>query len=360
MRCRWNIWDPWGREWNAEMTGEIWFMHLLSALHWTLTDCAHSSPCARDKYQPLSHQKSEQRSKVKPEQAQGSSVLCTEICHSKKVLDKNVTAWAEHVWNTVEQRKCQTELSGQKKHKETSGQLLLSLKRTRRDQFWGATVKPVGFFCLNSAEAVFQTQLSALHKVNITIPGHRGHELIQLVQVLLRHMDSLLNRTNQIHRKQVAGAAHTIITYCRRHLLSLNNTVHGQLLSCAHPAMLVTRSPNNKQDSEQEIWKLHKNDCPVSWVPHPSLCHRSTGRICINSCAFLLNPHHINGFITHQDEPPLRLPLCLWLWFVTAFILNNRFTDWIREYRKISHTICLEGIFHTLGLIQELVKRWQL
>lgn len=206
---------------------------------------------------------------------------------------------------------------------------------------------------------VFQSQLSSLHKTSITIPGHRGQGLIQFVQVLLRHMDSLLNRTNQIHRKQVPGATHTPSPPIAEGICYLWIT-QFTCNSCAHPATLVRRSPKNKQDLEQEIWKLHKSDCPASWVPRGSVCHKRTGRTWNDACAFLLNPHHINGFFTHHDEPPPRLPLCLWLWFVTAFILNNRFTDWIREYRKTSQTICLEGLFHTLGLIQELVKRWQL
>lgn len=131
----------------------------------------------------------------------------------------------------------------------------LSLKRTRRGQFWGARVKPVVFFYLSSAEVVFQSQLSPLHKVSTTIPGHRGHGLIQLVQVLLWLMDSLLNRTNQTHRKQAAGGAHTPSSPVTEGICYLWIT---QLMchSCAPPATLVRRSPNNKQD----IWKLHKND----------------------------------------------------------------------------------------------------
>lgn len=39
--------------------------------------------------------------------------------------------------------------------------------------------------------------------------GHRGQGLTQYVQVLLTYMDSLFNRTSQIHRKQAASATHT-------------------------------------------------------------------------------------------------------------------------------------------------------
>lgn len=66
----------------------------------------------------------------------------------------------------------------------------------------------LGFFYLNSVEEVSQSQLSTLHKVSY-IPGHGGQGLIWFVQVLLRRMDSLLGRTNQICRKQAAGATHT-------------------------------------------------------------------------------------------------------------------------------------------------------
>lgn len=68
----------------AKEQGEILYAALLSPLHWTLMDRAHSSPCTRDKYHPRGIKRGhEQRSEVKPDQAQGSSVLCKELCHTK-------------------------------------------------------------------------------------------------------------------------------------------------------------------------------------------------------------------------------------------------------------------------------------
>lgn len=60
-----------------------------------------------------------------------------------------------------------------KEAQKTSGQLLLLPKGTRRGSCEELQLNQSFFFNLNSAEEVFQTQLSALHKASITIPGQR-------------------------------------------------------------------------------------------------------------------------------------------------------------------------------------------
>lgn len=186
--------------------------------------------------------------------------------------------------------------------------------------------------------------------------GHRGQGLTQDAQVVLRQAYSLLNRTNQIGRKQVAGAMHMpsplpAVDIWHLWTPQFMCSYWAMFSFCTHPAMLMTeRGENlttiqNLSRKSQGITKML-----ALWA---SVCCKSPWSSWNASCALLLNPHNIKGLITHQDKLPLRPPLHLCLWFLNAFILNNMLIEWIREHRKISQTVCSEGVFHTLGLTQD-------
>lgn len=80
--------------------------------------------------------------------------------------------------------------------------------------------------------------------------GHRGQGLTQDAQVVLRQAYSLLNRTNQIGRKQVAGAMHMpsplpAVDIWHLWTPQFMCSYWAMFSFCTHPAMLMTERGEN-------------------------------------------------------------------------------------------------------------------